>query len=269
MDDAGGPDAAPALSISEFAGPAFEGEARAEINNIMRDLCPWMADHSGLQSRHLDRGGSRRQADIFCYVTEAGTAASVSVPTSGLRVLQPDASIGTLPAATAMPVPAGQRFSPINATRTGPQKCFLAEAYSGDSDVSRVAKLGQLETLVAFTISRWQDRQGVAASAVPDITSIVGMAGLVFSAITDRRIAVLDEACAMVQTNAGPHIRRLIRAGRFFVMVLDRSQTPMTNMAREQAAMGEELRLHRKLLARIPEEVADLVVARLGAVSAW
>ncbi len=255
------------------------------MNHIMREFNPWMTDHSPLQTRHLDRGGSRRQADIICYVTEASPAASASVPLSGLRVLEPDAAAGVLPPAAAIPLPAGQRFSPVNATRTGPQKYFLAESYSGDSDLSREGKLGQLETLLGFTVSRWQDRQGAAAPALADFTSIIGTAGLVFSAVADRRMTVLDEACAMVQANAGPHVRRLIQAGRFFVMVLDRSQTPLTNIAREQAvmaqqlaamgqqqaamgqqqaAMGQQQAAMGQRLEAIPEEVADLVVARMS-----
>lgn len=261
-----------AYSVSELARPTFEGEARVEIGQVMRESCPWMADHSPLQARHLDSGGDRHQADIICYVTEASSAASASVPTSGLRVLQPDVAIGALPAAPVAPVPAGQRFSPLNAAWTGPQKYFLAEAYSGDRGPARLDKLRQLESLVGFIISRWLDRQGavmpagIAAHgpAVADVTSIIGSAGLVFSAVSDRRMAVLDEACTVVQARAGPHVRRLIQAGRFFVMVLDRSQTPLTNLARAQVAMQEEQLLQRRLLASIPEEVAALVVARLA-----
>ena len=245
---------------------------RVAIGQIMRELCPWIEDHSPLQARNLDRGGDRRQADIFCYVSEASPAASASVATSGLRVLQPDATVGALPAAPARPVPAGQRFSPQNAAWTGPQKYFLAEAYSGENGMTRLRKLRLLESLVGFTVSRWLDRQGAAippagatahGAAAADVTSVIGTAGLVFSASSDRRMAVLDEACTMVQANAGPHVRRLVQAGRFFVMVLDRSQTPMTSMARAQVAMQEEQRLQRQLLASIPEEVAALVMARL------
>jgi len=189
-------------------------------------------------------------------------------------VLQPDAAIGALPPAPAVPVPAGQRFSSVNASWTGPQKYFLAEAYSGDNDFTRLDKLRQLETLVGFIVSRWQDRQDAAVPAVPaahgpavaDLIAIVGSAGLIFSAVSGRRMALLNEACTMVQASAGPCVRRLIQAERFFVMVLDRSQTPLTSIAREQAAMRDELRRQEERLASLPEEVAAHLVARFGAI---
>lgn len=244
------------MSASELAGPAFEGEARVEICHVLRESCPWMSDHSALLSRHLHNGGHRRLADIFCCVTEASQAASVSVPLNGLRVLLPDAATGALPPAPAVAIPPAQALSPIDATCTGPLKYFVAEAYSGNSDRARLDKLYQLETLVHVIVARWNDGQGAALPAVNDPTAVVGTAGLVFSATSERRAAVLDAACNMVQDNAGAGVRRLIQAGRFFVMVLDRSQTPLTNMAREQQKQ-------RHLIASIPEEVANLVLARL------
>ena len=37
----------------------------------------------------------------------------------------------TIPPLASIPLPAGKRFSPTDAMRTGPHKYFIAEAYSG------------------------------------------------------------------------------------------------------------------------------------------
>lgn len=256
-------------SVTEFAGPAFQAEAITALHNIMGDLCSWLADRVVLQSRDLDSGGDSRNADVFGYIKEENQLPCSSVSGGGLRVLE------LVPAAAAVApvaVGAGQRFSPYEPTRMGPHKYFLAEAYSGELDDRRLSKLVQLETLMGFTKQRWEDRTG---DAVPDITAIIGVAGLVFSAGLEPRIKVLNRVCAMVKEDAGPLTQRLMQAGRFFVMVLDKSQMPNSGFQRQMAAaqleivaaqsqqgqlqlqQGQLLMELRQQLASIPEEVAE------------
>ena len=237
------------------------------MDNILGDLCPWWAERITLQSRDVSGGGSRN-ADVFGYVKEASQGPCSSVPGGGVRVLD---MAPALPAAPPVAIPAGERFSPYEPNRQGPHKYFLAEAYSGELPLRRVAKLRQLEALMAFTKKRWEDR---TERAVPDITSIIGVAGLIFSPGMEPRADILREACAMVKDHAGPLTQRLMQAGRFFVMVLDKLQMPLTCLHRaittglalqgqQLAQQGQQLvQLQLQLLqqaqqlASIPEEVA-------------
>ena len=241
--------------MTEFAGPAFQAEAIPALHNIMGDLCPWLADRVVLQSRDLDSGGNTRNADVFGYIKEGTQLPCSSVPGGGLRVLE------LAPAAAAVApvaVGAGQRFSPYEPTRMGPHKYFLAEAYSGELDDRRLSKLVQLETLMGFTKQRWEDRTG---NAVPDITAIIGVAGLVFSPGMEPRATVLSRACAMVEANARPLTRRLMQAGRYFVMVLDKSQMPNTGFQREMAGaqvqQGQQLAQQGQQLAQQGQQLAQ------------
>ena len=71
----------------------------------------------------------------------------------------------------------------------------------------------------------------------------------------------------MVAAHAGPLTRRLVQAGRYFVMVLDKSQMPNTGFQRELAAelkqqgqqlgqQGQQLGQVLRQLASIAEDVA-------------
>ena len=220
-----------------------------------------------LQSRDLD-GRNGRNADVFGYIKEEGQSPCSSVPCGGVRVV---ASLDTAPALAPVAIDARTCFSPYESSRMGPHKYFLAEAYSGDKDESRNRKIEQLETLMVFSKQRWIDR---TAKDVPDITSIVGVAGLVFAPGLEPRATVLDKACSMVAAHAGPLTRRLVQAGRYFVMVLDKSQMPNTGFQREVAAelkqqgqqlgqqgqqlgqQGQQLGQVLRQLASIAEDVA-------------
>ena len=201
------------------------------LQHILKNVCPWLAQPSELKYRDTEdeHRGTSRDADIFCCIKEASQGQCQSVPTMGLRVITASPA---LPAAPPLAVPAGRHFFPYDATRKGPQKYFMAAAYCGENDETRKGKLSQLETLIAFTQQRWEDRTG---RTVGDITSIIGVTGLVFAAGKERRDTVLDKATAIVRDHAGPLVKRLMQAGRFFVLVLDKAQMPKTAFQREMA----------------------------------
>lgn len=254
----GGARPAPAArALTEVAGPAFEGEAREVLRAIMPQLCPWATDITDLVSRTLDLEVEEQsgEADIFCYLRETSAASLESVPERGLRVVEPGTgAAASAPPAAALDLPAGQRFSPF-ARQDGPLKYFLAEATCALEHRGRFNKLAQLDGLMEFIKQRWMDRTG---REVTDITSIIGAAGLVFTAgeMKGDRKSILDKCCQMVRRDGGPNITRLVQAGRFFVMVLDKSQTPVTFIARETEKM-------RQRMERMAEDVAAHVVRLL------
>ena len=67
---------------------------------------------------------------------------------SGVAVVAPLA--GAAPPLPAAALRADARFSPTDATRLGPHKYFIAEAYSGANEETMQSKVVQLETLCAL-----------------------------------------------------------------------------------------------------------------------
>jgi hypothetical protein len=251
-------------SISQIAGPTFEHEARELIGNIFRELCPWASDHSRLLTRSLDRGGNGREADIMCY-TEGDTLQScVAQPQHGASLARPPSPAA--PALPPMPLPAGVRFSPTDATRKGPHKYFLAEIYCGQRVRAKKDKLQQLETLCEYIKGRWEDQhEGVGGlPRVEDITQVVGAAALVFSAGEERRFAALQQTEDMVARRVVrcPNLLRLAAAGRLLIIVLDNSQAPNTFFQRAMVAQMGRLQSIpeqvEKLAQSIPEQVEKL-----------
>ena len=259
-----GPADARALSVSDVVGPTFEHEAREALSSVFREVCPWAADVSRLLSRSLDRDGNAREADVMCYVEGDTLGPCVGAPAYGVAVVAPVASVAPpLPAAALR---ADARFSPTDATRLGPHKYFLAEAYSGANEETTQEKVAQLETLCAFLRLRWMDQHGGeggggggGAPAVDDATQLLGAVALVFSAGEMPRRLALDRATSLVaRTAVGANLARLRAAGRLLVVVLDKTQSPVTFFQRAVAAnLGR--------LAAIPEDV-DAVRGEVGAV---
>jgi hypothetical protein len=258
------------LSVSDVVGPTFEHEAREALSSVFREVCPWAADVSRLLSRSLDRDGNAREADVMCYVEGDTLGPCASAPAYGVAVVAPVASAAPpLPAAALR---ADARFSPTDATRLGPHKYFLAEAYSGANEETRQDKVEQLETLCAFLRLRWMDQHGGegggggGAPAVDDATQLLGAVALVFSAGEMPRRLALDRATSLVaRTAVGVNLVRLRAAGRLLVLVLDKTQSPATFFQRAVAAnLGR--------LAAIPEDVdavreeVDAVREEVGAV---
>ena len=151
---------------------------------------------------------------------------------------------------------AGARFSPADATRTGPHKYFLAEAYSGANAETMAEKVAQLETQCSFLCARWAELHDGEAGAGAvgdgdrrpattdddDATKLIGAAALVFSAGAGPRRTTLGTALAIVCHAAkGPILSRLARAGRLLVVVLDSSQSPTTHFERGVASRLERL----------------------------
>ena len=242
-----------ASSFTDVCGPVFEGEARDRLRDIMASngLCPWATQGTLLVSRKLDGDDGKHEADIFCYIGDSSTAPLEPEADVGLRVVEPWTGLMPLPPVSPLELPAGSRFSP-DSKAAGPLKYFVAEASCTKRYDERLGKLRQLEGLLDHMVRRWQDRTAIDVS---DITAIIGVGGLVFSAGNERRKAVLDASCAMVARNAGPFVKRLVQAGRFFVLVLDKSQSPLTFVTRET----EKMRIQ---LETIPEEVAQHLIAR-------
>jgi hypothetical protein len=96
-----------------------------------------------------------------------------------------------LPSLAHIPLPAGERFLPTDAMRTGPHKYFIAEAYSGQRESVWKDKKRQLETLCEYIKGRWEDQHASVKDLpyVKDITQIVGAAALIFTA-GEGRVAV-------------------------------------------------------------------------------
>jgi hypothetical protein len=223
------------FSVTDFLGATFESESRSVLQSMLRGTCPWLGEDAELRSRSLVHDdGSKRQADIFGYVTEASAAPSLSDADNGLQFLDPrDFGAAVAPPAPPVSLSAQQRFSPADVSGGGaPRKYVLAECYGGAAFDKWPAKLAQLETLIEFTVRRWSDRISVA---VPDLTSVVGCAGLVLSAGTQARRDVLKRACTMVGLRAGSAVKRLIQAGRFFVLVVNAEHAPITEFQRTMA----------------------------------
>ena len=255
-----GPADARALSVSEVVGPTFEHEAREVLSSVFREVCPWATDVSRLLSRTLDRDGNAREADVMCYVEGDALGPCVGAPIYGVAVVAPVA--GAAPPLPAAALRADARFSPTDATRLGPHKYFIAEAYSGANEGTMQSKVVQLETLCAFLRSRWMDQhggEGGGAPAVDDATQLLGAAALVFSAGEAPRRLVLEQAVRIVaRTAVDANLARLRAAGRLLVVVLDKTQSPATFFQRAVAAnLGR--------LAAIPEDV-DAVRSEVAAV---
>ena len=141
-------------SVSQVAGPTFEHEARELVGNLFRELCSWATDHLRLLTRNLDRGGDGREADIICYTEGYALSPCVALPQHGASLVQ---AVPAAPALPPMPLPAGKRFSPADASRMGPHKYFLAEIYCGEKAEAMKEKVQQLETLCEFIKGRWMD----------------------------------------------------------------------------------------------------------------
>ncbi len=273
------------LSVSEAVGPTFEHEARIVIGSVLREVCPWVVDHSTVLSRTLDRDGNGREGDIMCYLRGDALTPCVPLPTQGVAVVGTQAGAAAAEPLPPLALPEGEQFSPTDASRFGPHKYFVAEAYSGARGLSKLRKVAQLETLVGFMLQRWA-AQHDGAPVATDVTQLVGAAALVFSAGDEPRRIALSGAVALVESAlAGSgNLRRLAAAGRLLVVVLDKRQSPTTfferAVARDLGNLGQRLACVPKLiderlarvpgliderLARMPEEVAERVEARLAA----
>ena len=228
-------------SVTEMVGPTFEGAARDALSRVLRAVCPWATDFSPIISRKLDgEADGAREADLFCYVSGESLAPCVPLPEGGVAVAAAAATGAgeppfPQPPLPPMELPAGSRVSPADASREGLQKCFLAEAYSGLDRDRIVGKVVQLDTLVAFAQRRWSDRSG---RDVADVSQVVGAAALSLSCDTRTRRDVMATALRLVREHSGESLRRLTRAGRLCVMVLDKSQSPVTYF---QRAVADEL----------------------------
>ena len=144
------------------------------------------------------------------------------------------------PPCEALPTAAGLGLSPAEGEGSGPRKCILGQAYCGAQGSKMEAGVRQLDTLVSYMLRRCNDRS--PGHCAEDVTQLVGAGVLLFSAGAQPRRVALDSAAALVArvvADAGcPSLRRLARAGRLVVMVLEQAQCPMTT---SQRAVAERL----------------------------
>jgi hypothetical protein len=165
----------------------------------------------------------------------------MSIPSDGIVtvLLADDAAADPEEAAHAC------RSAPLNPERiprtengsiTSNMKYVLGEAYSGEDESTIKKKVKQLESLIGFTLRRFNDRYG---TDVTDIIQIVGCAVLLFSVIHAKRStvrsrhlclvpAVLSSRVRLADGTVGdfrnPYLLRLVRARRLVLMTLSTVQ---------------------------------------------
>ena len=228
------------------------------LSRILRAVCPWATDFSPIISRHLDgEADVALEADLVCYVSGDTLAPCCSRPEDGVSVAvaadarEPQFPQSPLPHAE---MPLGSRFSPTDASREGPHKYCPAGAYSGLDNIGD--KVAQLETLIAIMLRRWCDRTG---RGMVDVTQLVGAAALILSCDIRPRRDVMSSVQRHVRDRSGDNLKRLVRAGRVCVIVLDKSQSLVTCFQR--AVAGELGLLNARLrggLQTVHEEVRSV-----------
>jgi hypothetical protein len=262
---------------SAHVGPMFELEARVFFNEHREALFPWATTVSPLRSRDDVNGGDAvqtRQFDLFGYADGDSLLPCVDDPASGVRVVWPVTHTPQMVDAPPLPkppvpqspaVPMGSTSiasSLSTASNASPvdlpgRKYVVGEFYGGWNTLSEEEKCVQLETELVLLLRRHADRTCTppAASApaavgssmasvargATDITEIIGAAVLVFSALPRGSAAMrpqqLSDAACLVQTHAGPLIRRLMSAGRMLVAILGPHRAPSACAERESFAI--------------------------------
>lgn len=242
-----------AISLSSFLGDMFEIDAQRELTNMIRMICPFSADISPIISRKAESGRRApasstrdlRQIDLVAYLggVDAMGQPCRSFVADGVSLIFPrgvDAVVE--PALPALAALGGghesrRRFSDADSSRDMPQKYFVAEAYSGIKHHKQLAKLAELDTLLTFLFSRWQEKHSSHAPA--DITEVVGAAALVFAAPARMRTALLEEVLPALRealvSGSRPSALRLAKAGRLLLVILDTSQQVFTERERNVA----------------------------------
>ena len=237
-----------------MAGPVFEDEARRALEAVLPEAFPWLRTHTRIMCRQLELAdGATKQADLLCHASEGTLLPCISLPEHGLRVVELGDGVAE-PPREALPTPAALGFAPADGACSGPHKYVLGEAYSGATPERMEDKVAQLDALVGFAVRRWNDRH--PDYPVEDVTQLVGAGALLFCAGSQVRKQALNSATALVARLVGgaeggagcPNLRRLARAGRLVVMVLEKAQCPLTM---GQRAVAEQL----QGLVSIPEEM--------------
>ena len=238
-------------SVSEVIGPLFESEARLAVGQALREVCPWFASSSPITTRfEMTFGADKRQADLFSYCAGDSLAPCSAAPEAGVYIVWPDASLSAVvePALPAAAIEDGVRFSPADSSRLGPHKYFVGEAYSGTDGRRRCDKVCQLETEVEFLLRRFADRSGLHIS---DATSVIGAAAVVFPAEKgSQRSSQVGGVLQLVRENAGPHLKRLARAGRLLLVLLCADQAPQTAAQRDTTLLLRQMRKAQNLQAQ-------------------
>lgn len=245
------------VSLSSVVGGFFEGDASDALTNFIRGSCPFASaississrDHLSLESDGPDCDPLKRQVDLFGYIggPDERSLPCVSQPSVGVTVLYPrkgqtapDAGCTAWPALLWAPsdiAAAGaedKRFSARNLSPDMPQKYLIGEAYCGSKHASRMDKLKQLDTLLLHAYNRWRDMH--PTYEVGDITQIVGVAALVFSASVGERTSLTKEFAEAAQqsfrSGARPQAYRMAQAGRLLLIFLCPNQQRVTTSFR-------------------------------------
>jgi len=205
----------------------------------------------------------RRQVDLFCYCAGDSRAPCAELSESGIRLVLAEDDGELVPPQAAAGLPAPTNFSPFDKSRMGPHKYFVGEVYSGHVIETRVEKVRQLETELAFLCGRFCDRTNIA---ITDVTQLIGAAALVFPVEhkvgSKSRAEQFPAVLKLVRAAAGPVLQRLMRAGRLLLVLLTPQQAPASFATRELAvgqqeiAAGMRLLLQRAALPAIAEGTA-------------
>ena len=256
-----------AQSVTAMAGPTFEAEAQAALEAALPEVFPWLRSCSRPVPRHLEPPSEgAREAGLLCVTDADSLLPSLSSAVHGVRLIELGDGV-VEPPCEALPTPAGPPGCPPAAgersSASGPRKCILGEAYSGAQAGKMEAKVAQLDTLVGYMLRRWNDRSPDCRAE--DVTQLVGAGVLVFAAGTQPRRQALDSAAALVArvvAGAGcPSLRRLARAGRLVVMVLEQAQCPLTTSQRALAAGLDRLDAAAEKNSEQLEKLTELVLA--------
>jgi hypothetical protein len=129
-------------------------------------------------------------------------------------------------------------------------------------------KVLQLETMLGFMTQRKKDKLGWTAAL--DITEIVALAVIAFRCRDkESRSDAVRRMKRLVKLHLGPNLTRLVQARRFVVMVLDKSQCPLTTSNRYITMQNEKfIRALVEITTGLPlAALDDDDVAKLAAVA--
>lgn len=235
-----GTDEVEAVSMSAIVGDAFEADAQRELSHLLGTVCPFSTHISAfsISRENPDLAQTYREIDLLAYLSGADAAGQPcqSIVVDGVTTVYPHGVDGVVePARPALAWLEGERrFSDAEASGDMPQKYFIAEAYSGQSQRKRMEKFELLDTLLEHLFRRWQELHPTHAPA--DITEIVGAAALVFGAPAGKRTAVMRTVLSSLRDSLGsgrrPSVLRLARAGRLLLVILDTHQQMLTQQYR-------------------------------------
>jgi hypothetical protein len=235
-----------ASRASAMLGLLFEPEGRVLVNNFFLQVSPWCENLTPVTPRTL----AERQADIYCYCKERSTDACVTNPNIGVYVISVSDYVCPLKAVEYLPDGPEHKAKGRRASSPGDEghvsrKYVVGEISVARTTQTRIRKLNQLESVLAYILSVFNDRKGLQGSnVITDITRIVSCAILVFCGYSDlprsEMVAeILPSLTNKIKSKNGdgslcyPNLYRLAQAGRFLLFLAGKSDCPLTANALE------------------------------------